>query len=115
MNDIFLIWVNGCYWLFLKIYLFVFFESVFVVRFLNLFLLLFLEVILILYVVLIVFILISSLGVLNYGVNSLRVIDGRSVISEDIRSDSGKSEENDELYDVILLVLLENNIVIVVN
>ena len=47
---------------------------------------------------------VSSVGmtnpmVLGHGANSPRAADGRSVTSEDTRSDSGKSEEDEEIYD----------------
>ena len=106
---------NVCHWLFLKTYLFVFLESAFVVRFLNLFLPSFSEAIPISYVVPIASIPISSSGVLNHGANSPRATDGRSVTSEDTRSDSGKSEENDELYDATSPALPENNTATAVN
>ena len=44
-------------------------------------------------------------GVLNHGSNSPRATDGRSVTSEDTRSDSGKSEEDGELFDAASLAL----------
>ncbi|XP_027049200.1 uncharacterized protein LOC113676708 isoform X5 [Pocillopora damicornis] len=67
------------------------------------------------YVVPIASIPISSSGVLNHGANSPRATDGRSVTSEDTRSDSGKSEENDELYDATSPALPENNTATAVN
>ena len=51
---------------------------------------------------------ITNSGVLNHGANSPRAADGRSVTSEDTRSDSGKSEEDGELYDAISPALPEN-------
>ena len=45
---------------------------------------------------------------LNHNANSPRATDGRSVTSEDTRSDSGKSEEDGELYDATSPALLEN-------
>lgn len=48
-------------------------------------------------------------GVLNHGSNSPRATDGRSVTSEDTRSDSGKSEEDGELFDATSLALPENS------
>ena len=41
----------------------------------------------------------ANSGILSHGANSPRATDGRSVTSEDTRSDSGKSEEDGELYD----------------
>lgn len=49
-------------------------------------------------------------GVLSHGANSPRATDGRSVTSEDTRSDSGKSEEDGELYDATSPVLPENTV-----
>ena len=49
-------------------------------------------------------------GVLSHGANSPRATDGRSVTSEDTRSDSGKSEEDAELYDATSPVLPENTV-----
>lgn len=56
---------------------------------------------------------VSSISVTNPGVvsnsaNSPRTTDGRSVTSEDARSDSGKSEEDGELYDATSPLLQEN-------
>jgi len=47
-------------------------------------------------------------GVVSNSANSPRTIDGRSVTSEDARSDSGKSEEDGELYDATSPLLQEN-------
>ena len=71
---------------------------------------LFAEAIPISYVVPVASIPISSSGVLNHSANSPRATDGRSVTSEDTRSDSGKSEEDAELYDATSPALLENTV-----
>ncbi|XP_074635877.1 nucleolar protein 4-like isoform X2 [Acropora palmata] len=47
-------------------------------------------------------------GVVSNSANSPHTIDGRSVTSEDARSDSGKSEEDGELYDATSPLLQEN-------
>lgn len=62
------------------------------------------------YVVPVASIPIGSSGVLNHNANSPRATDGRSVTSEDTRSDSGKSEEDGELYDATSPALLENTV-----
>lgn len=69
---------------------------------------LFSEAIPISYVVPVSSIPIPNSGVLSHGANSPRAADGRSVTSEDTRSDSGKSEEDGELYDATSPVLPEN-------
>lgn len=71
---------------------------------------LFAEAIPISYVVPVASIPIGSSGVLNHGANSPRAADGRSVTSEDTRSDSGKSEEDGELYDATSPALPENTV-----
>lgn len=71
---------------------------------------LFAEAIPISYVVPVTSIPIGSSGVLNHGANSPRAADGRSVTSEDTRSDSGKSEEDGELYDATSPALPENTV-----
>lgn len=59
---------------------------------------------------------ISNSGIVSHGVNSPRTTtDGRSVTSEDTRSDSGKSEEDGELYDATSPVLPENTQSVPVN
>ena len=50
----------------------------------------------------------ANSGLLSHGANSPRAADGRSVTSEDTRSDSGKSEEDGELYDATSPALPEN-------
>lgn len=62
------------------------------------------------YVVPVASIPIGSSGVLNHNANSPRAADGRSVTSEDTRSDSGKSEEDGELYDATSPAQLENTV-----
>ena len=51
---------------------------------------------------------VANSGVVSNSANSPRTTDGRSVTSEDTRSDSGKSEEDGELYDATSPVLQEN-------
>ena len=71
---------------------------------------LFAEAIPISYVVPVASLPVGSSGLLNHGANSPRATDGRSVTSEDTRSDSGKSEEDGELYDAISPALPENTV-----
>ena len=51
---------------------------------------------------------ITNSGLLSHVANSPRAADGRSVTSEDTRSDSGKSEEDGELFDATSPALPEN-------